>query len=375
MELKPFLETMVEHGASDLYLTTAAAPTLRCQGVLKKLNNPAFKYGEVKTIAMALMTEAQRAAFAERPEMNLAHSEPGLGRFRVNVFKQRNDVGMVVRHIKNKIMQPHELELPPVLNQLIMKKHGLLLIVGATGTGKSSTVSSLIGYRNHKRADHIITIEDPIEYIHSHQKSIINQREIGFDTSCYDDALKNALRQSPDVVVIGEIRSRETMEHALAFADTGHLCVSTMHATNASQAIDRIVNFFPKDQKHQILHDLSLVLCGVVSQRLVPTVNNSLTPAVEVLIGSPAVSQLIKKGEISGLKTIMEQSKQAGMQTFDESLYKLFKMGKISQKEALHYADSENDLKLRFELERDDIKGESIQLSYDINEDDKSRTF
>ncbi len=375
MEFITYLKTMVEKSASDLYLTTGAAPTLRCNHELVPINSTKLTYGEAHNIATQLMTDTQNAEFKALPEMNLAHTEPGVGRFRVNIFKQRNDVGMVVRHIKDNIPKPHELGLPPVLNQMILKKHGLLLVVGATGTGKSSTLAALLDYRNHKSSNHIITIEDPIEFIHSHKKSIINQREIGFDTLCYEDALKNALRQAPDVVMIGEIRSRDTMEHALAFADTGHLCVSTLHATNSQQAIERIINFFPKDLEKQILHDLSLTVTGIISQRLIKTVDNGIIPAIEILIGSPTARDYIKKGEISKLRTVMSESQKQGMQTFDEALYKLFKLGKITEEEAMHHADSETDLKLRLDLERDTVQDSSMKLSYNVEDDESSRMF
>ena len=282
--------------------------------------------------------------------MNLAITEKGLGRFRVNIFRQRNQVSMVVRNIKTQIPSMRSLNMPPIMQDLIMSKRGLILFVGATGSGKSTSLASLINYRNETSAHHIVTIEDPIEFLHAHKKSVVNQREVGIDTDSYEDALKNTLRQAPDVILIGEIRERETMEHAIAFAETGHLCLSTLHANNSNQALDRIINFFPDDRRSQLLLDLSLNLRAMISQRLIPTIDHQRIAAFEILLNSPLVAQLIKKGEVTEIKATMERSENIGMQTFDRALFTLYRDGRISLEQALRNADSENNLRLAINL-------------------------
>ena len=351
MEFKDYLKLMVAKEASDLYLTTGAMPSLKVQGELRIIENQPVHPGRVKEIAYKIMNKEQIADFEENPEMNLAISETGIGRFRVNIFMQRNQIGMVVRSIKMKIPGLEELGLPPILTKLIMQKRGLILFVGATGSGKSTSLAALIDYRNTNSAGHIITIEDPIEFVHNHKKSIVNQREVGVDTLTYEEALKNTLRQAPDVILIGEIRDRQTMEHAITFAETGHLAISTLHANNANQAFDRIINFFPEERHNQLLMDLSLNVRGIVSQRLIPTLDGKRAAAIEVLLGTPMISDLILKGEISKIKEIMAKSENIGMQTFDAALYKLYKDGRISLEEALRNADSQNNLRLRISLE------------------------
>ncbi len=351
MEFKDYLKLMVAKEASDLYLTTGAMPSLKIQGELRIIENQPVHPGRVKDIAYKLMNKEQIADFEKNPEMNLAISESGIGRFRVNIFMQRNQIGMVVRSIKLKIPGLEELGLPPILTKLIMQKRGLILFVGATGSGKSTSLAALIDYRNTHSAGHIITIEDPIEFIHNHKKSIVNQREVGVDTLTYEEALKNTLRQAPDVILIGEIRDRQTMEHAITFAETGHLAISTLHANNANQAFDRIINFFPEERHNQLLMDLSLNVRGIVSQRLIPTLDGKRAAAIEVLLGTPMISDLILKGEISKIKEIMAKSENIGMQTFDAALYRLYKDGRISLEEALRNADSQNNLRLRISLE------------------------
>jgi len=296
------------------------------------------------------MDAAQIAEFEKTLEMNLAISEPSVGRFRVNIFKQRGEISMVIRNIKTDIPSVETLGLPPVLTQVIMEKRGLILFVGGTGSGKSTSLAALIDYRNTHSGGHIITIEDPIEFVHRHKRSVINQREVGVDTLSYADALKNTLRQAPDVILIGEIRDRETMEHALAFAETGHLAISTLHANSANQALDRIINFFPEERRPQLLADLSGNLRAFVSQRLIPTVDGKRVAAIEVLLNSPMVEALIKRGEVSGLKEIMEKSTGLGMKTFDQALFELHQAGKISMDEAIKNADSANNLRLRINL-------------------------
>ncbi len=350
MQILDYLKLMVKYEASDLYFTVGAPVSAKIHGILKPLEKTTQPAGQVKELAYSLMSEEQIALFEIKPEMNLAHSESGLGRFRVNIFKQRNQVAMVIRHIKTRIPSSEELGLPPILKKIIMQKRGLVLFVGGTGSGKSTSLAALIDYRNANTAGHIITIEDPIEFIHNHKKSIVNQREVGLDTDSYEDALVNTLRQAPDVILIGEIRDRETMEHAIAFAETGHLAISTLHANNANQALDRIINFFPDDRRSQLLMDLSLNVRAFISQRLIPTVDGKRTVAVEVMLGTPLIQDLILKGEIHTIKEIMEKSSNLGMQTFDQALFKLYKDGQISLEEALRNADSQNNLRLKISL-------------------------
>lgn len=347
MDIKSLLKLIVLKDGSDLYLSTGAPPSMKVQGQLVRVGKNRLEKGQVWEMVTQIADQEQQQAFEQKPELNLAIQEPDIGRFRVNVFKQRGEVSMVIRVIKTDIPHFKDLGLPDTLTDLVMRKRGLVLFVGGTGSGKSTSLASLIDHRNTNSAGHIITIEDPIEFVHEHKKSIVNQREIGVDTDCYEDALENTLRQAPDVILIGEIRSRETMEHALAFAETGHLCLSTLHANNANQALDRIINFFPEDRHKQLLLDLSLNMRGIVSQRLVPTVDNKRAAAIEVLLGSPRVQDLIKDGKVEEIKEVMEISAPAGMQTFDMALYDLLKAGRISEEEAFKNADSANNLKVR----------------------------
>lgn len=353
MKISPYLKVLAEKDGSDLYLTTGAMPSAKFNGVLTPLSKQAAPIGWVKSLAMEIMNEDQRKDFEHKPEMNLAISEPGVGRFRVNIFKQRNEVSMVIRNIKAEIPNLEDLGLPPVLKDVIMSKRGIILFVGGTGSGKSTSLAALIDHRNRNSKGHIITIEDPIEYVHQHKGCIVNQREVGVDTDSFEDALKNTLRQAPDVILIGEIRDRETMEHAMAFAETGHLAISTLHANNANQALDRIINFFPEERHAQLLQDLSLNLRAFISQRLIPTVDNKRCAAIEVLLNSPRVEELIKKGEVSEIKEVMEKSERMGMCTFDSALLNLYRAGRISMEEALKNADSENNLRLKIELGED----------------------
>jgi len=350
MELKDYLKILAHKDGSDLYLTANAPPAAKFEGVLKPLEQTILTPERLKEIAYGLMNEEQRQQFERIPEMNLAISEPGVGRFRVNIFKQRNCLALVIRNIKVDIPNADKLGLPPILKKVIMEKRGLILFVGGTGSGKSTSLAALIDYRNSNASGHIITIEDPIEYVHPHKKSLVNQREVGVDTLSYEDALKNTLRQAPDVILIGEIRTQETMEHALAFAETGHLCLSTLHANNANQALDRIINFFPEERRHQLLMDLSLNLKAFVSQRLVPTVEGKRTAAIEILLGTQLVKDLIQKGDIHGIKEAMEKSENVGMQTFDSHLFKLYKESRISLDDAINNSDSPNNLKLKINL-------------------------
>jgi twitching motility protein PilU len=350
MKVAPYLKLLSEKDGSDVYLSTGAIPSAKFNGVLKPLGKERCPPGYVEKLADEIMNDKQREDFSNKPEMNLALSVPGIGRFRVNIFKQRSEVAMVIRNIQTEIPQMDTLGLPEVMKKMIMVKHGLILIVGGTGTGKSTSLASLIDYRNANSRGHIITIEDPIEFIHKHQGCIVNQREVGMDTDCFEDALTNTLRQAPDVILIGEIRDRETMEHALAFAETGHLTISSLHANNANQALDRIINFFPEEKHRSLLTDLSLNLRAFVSQRLINTVDDQRCAAFEVLLNSPRIAELIKEGNITEMKEVMEKSETIGMQTFDKDIYRLYQSGKISREEALKNADSENNMRLKIDL-------------------------
>ena len=364
MELNDLLKTMIEKEGSDLYLTTNAAPTVKAFGRLTPIREQILSRGDVRRMAYDIMDSEQKSAFEKMLEMNLALSLSGIGRFRVNIFIQRAEVAMVVRHIKTDIPKSNALGLPDKLKEIIMEKRGLVLFVGATGSGKSTTLASLIDFRNENSADHIITIEDPIEFIHSHKTSLVNQREIGIDTHSYEEALKNTLRQAPDVILIGEIRAKETMEHAIAFAETGHLCLSTLHANNANQALDRIINFFPEDRKRQLLLDLSFNLRAIVSQRLIPSLDGKRVCAFEIMLGTPLILDLIQRGELESIKETMEKSSNLGMQTFDMSLEVLYKEKKISLEEALKNADSKNNLRLKINLaEKGEIAKSSLSSS------------
>ena len=353
MDLTALLKTLASQDGSDLYLATGAPPCAKFSGVLKPLSSEVLKSGEVAAVADSIMDAAQRDEFNRELEMNLAISIAGVGRFRINIFKQRNEVSIVARNIKMDIPTFEDLKLPEVLLKTIMEKRGLLLFVGGTGSGKSTSLAALIDYRNRNSGGHIITIEDPVEYVHRHKKSIVNQREVGVDTRSFQAALKNTLRQAPDVILIGEIRDRETMEHALAFADTGHLAISTLHANNDNQALDRIINFFPEERRPQLLNDLGNNLKAFVSQRLVKTLDGKRRAAVEVMLGSPTIRDLIKRNEFHELKEIMEKSKNIGMQTFDQALIDLVNENVIDEDEAVKNADSANNVRLKLKLYRE----------------------
>lgn len=365
MDFKTYLKIMVEKDASDIYISSGAPISAKIHGLLAPLEEEIQTRDQIKAIAYSIMDAEQIGDFEKKPEMNLAISEAGIGRFRVNIFRQRNSISMVIRNIQTDIPNWEKLGLPEILTDVIMSKRGLVLFVGATGSGKSTSLASLIDYRNTHDAGHIITIEDPVEFVHSHKKSIVNQREVGVDTDSYEDALKNTLRQAPDVILIGEIRDRDTMEHAIAFAETGHLSISTLHANNANQALDRIINFFPEDRRNQLLLDLSLNLRAFVSQRLVKTVDGKRAAAVEILLGTPLVQDLIRKGDVHEIKEVMQKSESLGMQTFDRALFKLIEAGRISLDEGLKNADSPNNLRLSLSLNNSDAieKKEPVSLS------------
>ena len=365
MDFKGYLKIMVEKDASDIYISAGAPISAKIHGHLTALEEGKQTMEQVKAVAYSIMDAEQIDQFEKKPEMNLAISEEGIGRFRVNIFRQRNSISMVIRNIKTDIPNWENLGLPEILTDVIMAKRGLVLFVGATGSGKSTSLASLIDHRNSNDAGHIITIEDPVEFVHSHKKSIVNQREVGLDTDSYEDALKNTLRQAPDVILIGEIRDRDTMEHAIAFAETGHLSISTLHANNANQALDRIINFFPEERRNQLLLDLSLNLRAFVSQRLVKTVDGKRAAAVEILLGTPLVQDMIRRGDVHEIKEVMQKSENIGMQTFDIALFKLVEAGIISLDEALKNADSPNNLRLSLTLNNSDAveKKEAVNLS------------
>jgi twitching motility protein PilU len=351
MDVRSLLKVMVDREASDLYLTVDAPPIYRIHGSTQPADAPPFTNDQLEALALALMRGPQRSEFEEKMEMNLALYYKELGRFRVNVFRQRGNVGLVFRHIKVEIQTVEELQLPPIIKEIAMTKRGLVLVVGATGSGKSTTLAAMIDHRNTVQAGHIVTVEDPIEFVHQHKKSIVTQREVGFDTLNYQNALKNALRQAPDVILIGEIRDTETMEAAIAFAETGHLCLATLHSNNANQAIERIMNFFPQERHAQIYLQLSLNLRAIISQRLIPSLDGRRVPALEIMLDTPRIKDLIKKAEVDTLKEAMEQGYEEGCQTFDRVLFQLYKEGRISLEQALINADSANNLRLKIKLE------------------------
>ncbi len=350
MDITQYLKLMADKAASDLFFSTGAPVGIKIEGITRPVGSTKLSIGMVKEVAYSIMSDEQQKTFEATLEMNLGLSVNNLGRFRINVFKQRGEVAMVVRYIKSSVPTLEELGLPSSLSRLVMLKRGLVLIVGSTGSGKSTSLASMIDFRNTRVSGHILTIEDPLEFLHEHKKSMVNQREVGLDTKSYGDALKNAMREAPDVILIGEVRDRETMEHAIHYAETGHLCLTTLHSNNANQTLDRIINFFPDSAHHQLLQDLSLNLRGIVSQRLVPGLQSRLVPAVEVLLSSPYIAQLIQDGNIQEIKAIMEQSTDTGMQTFDQSLFALYCNNQISREEALKNADSKNNLGLKIRM-------------------------
>lgn len=372
MRITEWLKILSAEGGSDLYLSTGAPPCAKFQGELKPIASEILNPGEIKDIAYEIMDPTQQAAFEQELEMNLAISISAYGRFRINIFLQRNEVGIVARNIVADIPRWQDLRLPPILTEVVMRKRGLFLFVGATGSGKSTSLAALIDYRNSNSSGHIVTIEDPVEYVHNHKKSIVNQREVGVDTRSWHNALKNTLRQAPDVILIGEIRDRETMEHAISFAETGHLCISTLHANNANQAMDRIINFFPEERRPQLLMDLSMNLQCIVSQRLIPTIEGKRCAAIEVLLGTPMITDLILRGEIDGIKEIMQKSENVGMKTFDSALFELYQEGLINEDEALRNADSPNNVRLKIKFSKEDAEsghGGTMGLSLETLDD------
>ncbi len=351
VDFTSFLKLMVHKKGSDLFITAGIPPSMKVNGRIAPITQAPLSPQQSRDMVLNVMTPSQREEFEKTHECQFAISLQGVGRFRVSCFYQRNQVGMVLRRIETRIPGVEELGLPPVVKTLAMTKRGLIMFVGATGTGKSTSLAAMIGYRNQNSTGHIITIEDPIEFVHKHEGCIVTQREVGIDTDSWENALKNTLRQAPDVILIGEVRTRETMEHAIAFAETGHLCLCTLHANNANQALDRVLHFFPEDRRPQLLMDLSLNLKGVVAQQLVPTPDGKQRrAALEILLGTPLVQDYIRDGEVHKIKEVMKESTNLGMRTFDQSLFELYQAGEISYEDALRHADSANEVRLRIKL-------------------------
>jgi twitching motility protein PilU len=372
MTVKELLGLMAQANSSDLYLTVDSPPMFKTEGIIKPYGNASLNAQQVEEIANSLMNERQKAIFAETFEMNLALYYPDIGRFRVNIYRQKSYVGLVFRMIKMEIETLDDLGLPEILKDISMTKRGLVLLVGGTGTGKSTTMAAMVDERNRTTTGHIITVEDPVEFIHHHKKCIISQREIGMDTHSYASALKNTMRQAPDVIQIGEIRDAETMEAAIAFAETGHLCISTLHANNANQAIERIMNFFPHEKHNQMYFQLSLNMRAFISQRLIPTVDNKRVAAIEVLLDTPRVKDLIMKRSIDVLKEAMAAGNEEGMQTFDQGIYELYKEKKITYENAMAYSDSANDLRLKIKI---DEVGGTPDENEPVTEDTDENSF
>ncbi|MBI4808562.1 MAG: PilT/PilU family type 4a pilus ATPase [Nitrosomonadales bacterium] len=360
------LRGMISQNASDLFVTAGFPPAFKIDGKMTPVSSQALTPQHTQELARSIMNDRQAAEFESTHECNFAISPPGIGRFRVNVFLQQQRVGMVLRTITTKIPTFEELRLPMTLKDVALTKRGLVILVGGTGSGKSSTLAAMIGYRNHNSYGHIITIEDPVEYVHEHVKCIVTHREVGVDTDNWHNALKNTLRQAPDVILIGEIRDRETMEYAVAFAETGHLCMATLHANSANQALDRIINFFPEERREQLLMDLSLNIKSLISQRLIPKRDGKgRAAAFEILLNSPLISDLIFKGNVHEIKEVMAKSREIGMQTFDQALFDLHEAGMISYEEALKNADSVNDLRLKVKLEGQATKDRDVMSGLD----------
>ncbi len=380
MEIERLLSMMVEKGASDLFITAGVPPSIKLHGKIVPVTTTPMSPEKSRETVLSVMNEKQRKEFISTKELNFAISARGVGRFRASAFYQRNLAGMVLRRIETKIPQIDELGLPEIIKELAMTKRGLIIFVGATGTGKSTSLASMIGHRNKNSKGHIISIEDPIEFIHQHQGCVITQREVGIDTDSFETALKNTLRQAPDVILIGEVRSRETMDHAIAFAETGHLCLCTLHANNANQALDRIIHFFPADRHTQLWMDLSLNLRGIVAQQLIPTPDgNGRRACLEVFLNTPLAQDIIRKGQVHELKELMKKSNEVGMQTFDQALYDLYDSGEITYEDALAHADSPNDLRLMIKLgsetDAEYLNNAADELSIQEDESNRHRRF
>ncbi|WP_019894169.1 PilT/PilU family type 4a pilus ATPase [Hydrogenovibrio halophilus] len=360
-QLKTLLNAFFQQGGSDLFITAEAPVSHRLDGQITPLTQESLTSTQSQSLTLALMTQAQQEQFHAQKELNFSYRLSDSARFRVNAFFQQEQVGCVIRRIASRIPTLSELNLPSDLGELVMAQRGLILVVGATGSGKSTTLASMIDHRNRHQSGHIITIEDPIEFVHRHQKSLLTQREVGVDTESFNQALENTLRQAPDVILLGEIRAQETMSHAINFAETGHLCLSTLHANNAHQALDRIINFFPQAKRDQVLMDLSLNLKAIVSQRLIPSESGGRVAALEVLYNTPYVSELIFEGRVNEIKAAMENSQEPGMQTFDHALFDLYETDQISYENALRHADAVNDLRLKIKLRSQKPLPEALQ--------------
>ena len=358
MTFHDLLRKMIQEDASDMFVSAKLPVSAKINGELQPIHDQVLTPEEALSLVHDAMSDKQKQEFDDTKECNFAISVDGIGRFRVSAFWQRDMAGMVIRRIVTEIPDVDDLGLPPVMKDVVMSKRGLVLFVGGTGTGKSTSMASLIGFRNRNSRGHILTIEDPVEFVHDHAKCMVTQREVGLDTESFDAALKSSLRQAPDVILIGEIRSQEVMEYALSFAETGHLCIATLHANNANQAIDRIMHLVPAEQHGKLLFDLALNLRGIIAQQLIPTKDgNGRVAAIEILLNSPFVAELIKKGEVGSIKEAMEKSNDLGMQTFDQALFNLYQQGKINYADALHHADSPNDLRLMIKLRSNDQTG------------------
>lgn len=377
MEIEKLLKIMQDKGASDLFISAGVAPSIKINGQMIPMSSNALSPEQAREVVLGVMNDQQRREFVRDKECNFAISSRGIGRFRVSAFYQRNLVGMVLRRIETKIPTSDELGLPEIVKELAMTKRGLIIFVGATGTGKSTSLASMIGHRNENSRGHIITVEDPIEFVHQHHGCIVTQREVGIDTESFEVALKNMLRQAPDVIMIGEVRTREAMEQAITFAETGHLCLCTLHANNANQALDRIIHFFPADRHPQLWMDLSLNLKAMIAQQLVPTRDGQGRRAcVEVLLNTPLASDLIRKGDVTGIKDLMRNSTEQGMQTFDQALYDLYLAGEITYQDAIAHADSANDLRLLIKLgaDNDPEKMRSMAGGLSMQEDENDNS-
>lgn len=347
-----YLNLLPQHAGSDMFFSVGAPPHIKIEGLSRPVGERALREGEVRLLAYQMLTPKQVEEFERALELNLALNVPGSGRFRINLYFQRGEVAMVARLIKHVIPDTASLGLPPIVEKLALQDRGLILVVGAAGSGKSTTLACLLDFRNRQRSGHIVCIEDPIEFIHSHHRSIIDQREVGLDTHSFEDALRNVLREAPDVIMLGEIRDAATMQHALHYAETGHLCVATLHGTSARHAIERIVRFFPDEARHQVLADLSQNLLAVIGQRLVPGTTQRRVAAIELVLGTPHIRGLIERDELTELRGAIERALEHGMQSFDQALYRLLEEGRISVAEALKFADSRTDLSLKIKLER-----------------------
>ncbi|MFI9651876.1 PilT/PilU family type 4a pilus ATPase [Guyparkeria sp. GHLCS8-2] len=363
--LDPYLKLLADKEGSDLYFSSGTTPAIKIQGEMRFIGKDRLRAGQVEELARSVLNQHQIDDFLENLELNVALSRPGTGRFRMNVFMQRGEWSLVIRYIQAEIPRAADLNLPMVVEDLIVERRGLILVVGATGSGKSTTLAAMIDHRAETRPGHILTVEDPMEFAFKHRNSVVNQREVGVDTRSYAAALKEALREAPDVIMIGEVRDRATMEHALAYADTGHLCISTLHATNANQALDRIIRFFPSESRDQLLMDLSMNLKAIISQRLIIGSGGKRLPAVEILVNTPLVSDLIKRGEVDAIKESMEKNASSGSMTFDMSVLELFKKGLISRNEALENADSRSNMEwlMSFGSGQDELKAAAADSS------------